>query len=103
MSSALAQHKALRQACPWRQVALQQVLSRKVLPYSLYKHTTKEHFTRHPVSVLRAVRSDMVSTQGNGFTVSAAGNSRVAVNNVKVLDADNRSNFCATIALWRPN
>ncbi|KAF2672788.1 pectin lyase-like protein [Microthyrium microscopicum] len=49
---------------------------------------------------------NMVST--TGYTVGAMGsanatlaNSR-AVASVQVPDADNRSNFCATLALWRP-
>jgi glucan 1,3-beta-glucosidase len=41
----------------------------------------------------------MVSTQGTGYTVA---NQR-AVTAVSVLDTDNRSNFCATVALWRPS
>jgi glucan 1,3-beta-glucosidase len=41
---------------------------------------------------------NMVSTSGGGFT-SANGR---AVTQVQVPDADNRSNFCATLAFWRP-
>jgi glucan 1,3-beta-glucosidase len=39
----------------------------------------------------------MVSTSG-GYTV---GNTK-AVGQVLIPDTDNRSNFCATLALWRP-
>lgn len=42
---------------------------------------------------------NMVTTQAQGFTVSN-GQSRMPVAQMTVLDADNRSNFCATLALW---
>jgi glucan 1,3-beta-glucosidase len=42
----------------------------------------------------------MVSTQGNGYSIAGA---QRAVTAVSVLDTDNRSNFCATVALWRPS
>jgi glucan 1,3-beta-glucosidase len=45
---------------------------------------------------------NMISTQGNGFIVQQ-GASNAAVTKVSVLDADNRDNFCATIALWSPS
>jgi glucan 1,3-beta-glucosidase len=44
---------------------------------------------------------NMVTTQGQGFSINT-GNSRMPVTQISVLDTDNRSNFCATVALWRP-
>jgi glucan 1,3-beta-glucosidase len=41
---------------------------------------------------------NMVSTSGSGFV----GSNGRAVTQVQVPDADNRSNFCATLALWTP-
>jgi glucan 1,3-beta-glucosidase len=47
----------------------------------------------------------MVSTAG-GYVLAGSGNpnngNARAVSSVSVLDSDNRSNFCATLALWRP-
>jgi glucan 1,3-beta-glucosidase len=45
---------------------------------------------------------NMVTTEGQGYSVNT-GNNRVSVTSVSVLDSDNRSNFCATVGLWRPS
>jgi hypothetical protein len=47
---------------------------------------------------------NMVSTVGGfipGGGDPASGTSRAPVTSLSVLDIDNRSNFCATLALWR--
>lgn len=46
---------------------------------------------------------NMVSTSGTGYTVGSNSTGVMkTVASVSVPDADNRSNFCATLALWQP-
>jgi glucan 1,3-beta-glucosidase len=61
---------------------------------------TTQNLSLYGLSTKAAV--NMVST--TGYIVGASNSTGVsrAVTNLMVPDADNRSNFCATLALWRP-